>query len=326
MKTFEEIWPELQSELLPLEEKRQDVLGKVKKTRKMLYILLPIAAVLTFLLYGAAGGMAALILGGLMAIGLGVYYYFSSYRYQVEFKEEFKNSVITSIIRGVNPNLSYAPNSHVSMTDYHNSRLYERSVDRYKGEDYVEGVVGETKLRFSELHTEYKTETRDSNGNRRTSWHTIFKGIFMIADSNKHFESETYIIRGGKSDGFFGRIGKALQSKKSRGGERTEMDDPEFNKEFTVYTTDSIEARYLLTPDFMKRMLDLIAYTKAALSASFVDDQLNLAITTAHDFFRPDLNVDLTQPEGLEVFYKELKFLLEIIEVLDLNTRIWSKN
>ncbi len=54
-------------------------------------------------------------------------------------------------------------------------------------------MIGYTAVEFSQVHAQYKTESSrtDSDGHTETDehWHTIFKGIFFIADFNKHFNT-----------------------------------------------------------------------------------------------------------------------------------------
>lgn len=51
----------------------------------------------------------------------------------------------------------------------------------YNGKDFVGGKVVDTDIAFSEVHAEYKTETIDMKGRKRTNWHTIFKGVLFVA-------------------------------------------------------------------------------------------------------------------------------------------------
>ena len=56
------------------------------------------------------------------------------------------------------------------------------------------------------------------------------------------------------------------------------MDDTLFNDEFRVFTDDKVEARYLLTPAFMKRLRELKEKFagEMGVSAAFMDDKFYL--------------------------------------------------
>jgi hypothetical protein len=104
-----------------------------------------------------------------------------------EWSRLFKWRVLTRLVKFVSPELEYHPQRFISEAEFRQSLLYQRDPDRYQGEDLIEGRVGQTALRLSEVHAEYKTEHYDSKGHRRTTWHTLFRGLFIIADFNKHF-------------------------------------------------------------------------------------------------------------------------------------------
>jgi len=128
-----------------------------------------------------------------------------------DFKSNFKNTIIRQIIQYVDPSLSYAAEGMIARGAFEGSTLFKRRIDRYKGEDLVEGQIDKTRIRFSELHAEYKTTTTDSKGRRQTHWHTIFKGLFVIADFNKHFQGRTVVLPD-SAEKLFGRLGQKLQS------------------------------------------------------------------------------------------------------------------
>jgi len=111
-----------------------------------------------------------------------------------KFIADFKSSIIQRIVRFVDENLRYLSSACVSESEFKASRIFRHRIDRYRGDDLVQGRIGKTDVKFSEVHAEYKTETRDSKGNRRTQWHTIFKGLFYIADFNKHIRGEIVIL------------------------------------------------------------------------------------------------------------------------------------
>ncbi len=65
------------------------------------------------------------------------------------------------------------------------SCIFKKYPDRYASEDLVEGKLGATEFKFSEVHAEEKYEIRDSDGKNRTEFSTLFKGLFFVADFNK---------------------------------------------------------------------------------------------------------------------------------------------
>jgi len=241
-----------------------------------------------------------------------------------DFVAEFKRRVIGALVRFHDPSLRYDAAQHVAESQFRASGIFPDRIDRFRGEDCVAGRVGETAVEFSELHAEYKTETRDSKGHRRTQWHTIFKGLFFVADFNKDFKGETVVLPD-VAQRLLGFLGQKLQEMNLRRGDLIKLEDPEFEKEFVVYGTDQIESRYILSTSLMRRILEYKRKTGKALHLSFANSNIYVAITTGRDMFEPRLFRSLVGAETLREYLDDLQMILGIVEDMNLNTRIWTK-
>ncbi len=244
----------------------------------------------------------------------------------------FKWRVISQLVKFISPDLEYLPEQFISEAEFNQSMLFQREPDRYRGEDLIQGKVGQTAIRLSEVHAEYKVEHYDSKGNRYTTWHTLFRGLFIIADFNKHFNGITLVLPD-TEEGLLGWLGQTLQSWSARlgmqPGELVKLEDPEFERAFKVYSTDQIEARYILTPSLMARILRFRELTRSEIRLAFIASQLYLAIPTTHDYFEaPSVFAPtgiLLKPETIGRYLHELQFALAVVDELNLNTRIWTK-
>ena len=226
--------------------------------------------------------------------------------YKQTVKYRLKNTAVPALLSFMDTDISYKPSSYVPVKDFVNSYLYTRYINRYSGEDWFGGQIGETSFMFSKILAERKLEIGEPDEEYYT---TVFDGIFMVADFHKHFEGRTFVHSN--------RFG--LSNKK-----RLVMEDTEFEKHFKVYSTDEVEARYLLSPNMQQRIVTLKKKLNRNINISFVDSCVCIAIPNAEIF---DFNLDenLLESRFLEKFYEELRLFLDIIEDLNLNTRIWSK-
>jgi hypothetical protein len=241
-----------------------------------------------------------------------------------EYVFAFKTMVIEPIIQYISPDLTYAPKSGIPEVQFLATGIFRRRIDRYHGEDLIKGSVGQTRIRFSELHAEYKTETRDSKGHRHTQWHTIFKGLFFIADFNKHFKGRTFVLPD-TAEQLFGRLGQKLQEIGKSHGELIKLEDPDFEREFAVYSTDQVEARYILSPALMRRMREFKRKTGSNVYFSFTGGEVNIGISSARNRFEPKLFSTVLDIELAREFVNDLQLALDVVEDLNLNTRIWTK-
>lgn len=142
--------------------------------------------------------------------------------------------------------------------------------DRSKFEDLVTGKRGDVDFELFEAHLEERRTTTDSKGRTQTTWVTVFQGQCLRLDFHKTFYGKTLVTR---DAGFFNRFGGA------KGLQRASLEDPTFEKIFEVYTTDQVESRYLLTPDFMQKLVDLEAVFKGGkLKAAFEGGEIYVTV------------------------------------------------
>lgn len=240
------------------------------------------------------------------------------------YKLRFKHRIIARLIGFIEQGLQYEPKGLISIEQFRASGIFRSRIDRYRGEDLVYGRVGRTDVRFSEVHAEYKTTSTESKGHTHTHWHTVFKGIFLIADFNKDFRGRTLVLPD-KAERLFGPLGQKLQAIAVPRMELVRLEDPRFERQFVVYGDDQIEARYILTPSLMDRILRLKDRTGRTIYLSFVDSKVYLAISTGENILEPRLSDCQLDPSIIQRYYQQIATLLGIVDDLNLNTRIWSK-
>lgn len=244
---------------------------------------------------------------------------------QKEYRARFKKDVVREVFTLVDGDLAYRPDHKIPHTIYADSELFLKRVDRYRGDDYCSGRHGATDFEFSELHTEYKRTTTDSKGRRRTTWHTIFHGIFFSADFHKHIRSETFVLPD-RSEKWFGKtIGQFFQSKSFGRDDLVKLENPEFEEHFVVYSNDQVDARYILTPDMMRRILDLREKVDKNVALAFKGTRVYVAVSYGRRLFEPRLFRSGIDFEQIEEFHTILDDTLGIVDGLNLNTRIWTK-
>ena len=135
-----------------------------------------------------------------------------------------------------------------------------------------------------------------------------------MADFNKHFNGLTRVVEGG--DGFFEKL--------FAGKSKVSLENPTFEKIFNTYSNDQAEARYILTPKMMEQILLIKEKWNSSVALSFRDNHVFIAITSYYNLFEPNMKqtFDLAHVDRI---FEEIDSCLELIDILDLNTRIWTK-
>jgi hypothetical protein len=237
------------------------------------------------------------------------------------YRSRYKQDVFARVTSALAPGMTYHPQHFIDENYYTGCGLQSSRIDRYSGQDYFEGHVGGTHLIFSEIHAEREESRKDSKGNRRTYWVTVFKGIFFMADFPKHFQGQV-IIEPDVAEATFGWLGRKLQGMSSN---LVRLENPEFEKAFKVRATDQVEARYLLTPSFQDRLLELRKFWGGKIGMSLLRSNLYLAIPNREDWFECSSKVRAGDRAQIERFASQLIAVLNVVNQLDLNTRLWTK-
>lgn len=260
------------------------------------------------------------LLGGIPGFVFTIIYTIRYSNIYSSLKKKFKHEVIGSIVRFLDDGLNYEPKSHIDKTTFHSSKIFLQSIARYRGDDLVYGKTGLTTIQFSEIHAESRTQ--DSKG--RSSYHTIFKGIFFVSDFHKSFQSETIVLPD-TAEKIFGWLGKTFQKMNFTRPQLVNLEDPEFEKEFVVYGTDQVESRYILSTSLASRILDFKEKTGKKVSISFIGNNMFLALPYSKPLFEFGLFTSFFNEEKIFKYFHDLQLLIGIVDELNLNTRIWSR-
>lgn len=309
---------ELVPHLEPLEQRRKEAIGRIARVS----MAVPAAAILlAFVVAQLWPGTNLWIFPPFL--GLFVWFLLAGLTAR-GYNRDFKERIISRIIQFVDPNLQYRQGGYIPESVFISSQMFLANPDRYSGEDLVWGQIGQTAIQFSEVRADECVETTNSKGEREEDWKPIFHGVFFIADFNKHFQGVTVVVPDMGSA--FGRVGRWVQSLAYYGaGKLTQLEDPVFERRFEVYASNDIEARYLLSPKLMARIVDFGNRTGHQISLSFVNANLHVAIRHSKNLFEPRLYRTVLDEEMAREYLEDLLLVVGIVEDLDLNTRIWSK-
>ncbi len=282
----------------------------------------------------AAAAAALAILGALLAAGYGVAaligvcvgaaLVFMVARPAFDtLNTDYKYLVISKLLDSFGSGFTYLPKGGISRDEFNASQLFSTKPNRYSSEDLVTGRIGKTDLKFAEIDAKH-----ESGSGKNRSVKVVFRGIFFTADFHKDFAGATWVVPDFAERTFGSWLGNMLQKANfSRPGQLVKLEDPEFEKLFAVYGFDQVEARYILTPGMMERMVALRKQFNGDLYFAFLHSTVKIAVATRKNLFEAPgrglksyLNFDRVCDH-----YRWLVSLIGIVEALNLNTRIWTK-
>ena len=147
---------------------------------------------------------------------------------------------------------------------------------------------------------------------------TAFKGIIATIAMNKNFMGHTIVKHQPKRKYL---LEQSVPISPIKGMEVVRLEDPLFESKFEVFSTNQIEARYLLTPSFMENILNLNeVFGGTQMQCSFLEEKFFLMIESNEDYFEPgSIFTPLNFTDHIKPLFDEVSFLLQIITTLKLN-------
>ena len=290
------------------------------------YIIKAIISILgPFLLWYFGGGIAYLLgfseavstaVTVVTFIGIFVGVIFAGMRFGLpgitayaNYKAKFKQDVVSEIFKMACPGAEYAPQHGIAKDVFIGCDVFQ---DRgsYSTDDRVRGRIGQTPFEAAEVKREYST---GSGKNSRT--YTVFHGLFFHLDFNKSLSGVTFVQpEQAQSHQIGGRKGMTVAT----------LENPDFEKEFKVWTTNEVEARYILTPAMMEKLLSLRQAAEHPVFLGFRGNRAFLGVHYGRSLFEPGI-ASTTSMASIEEMAEHFSLAEVVVNELDLNTRIWTK-
>ena len=154
-----------------------------------------------------------------------------------------------------------ASDKRISKEYFKKSRLFNLDKLEYNGENFVSFLYDKDKIIFSDIFIyNYKSKTivdsiyRDGKYYKRTITRKIpreiYKGLYIEFPFHKENNSFIYVI----SNDFKSIVKNRINSYLSYFGERVELENMEFEKQYNVYSDNQVQARYILSLSLMEKI------------------------------------------------------------------------
>lgn len=249
----------------------------------------------------------ALVLSFVFGIGI-MYYYYHTKR-----NEKYKTVVMPQLVNAICPGAVYMPKGNLTKDIVTSSKLYDIGFGRhFEQEDFIKGKVGKTDFVYSEIEI-WHTESNGKNSRRVTD----FKGFIFEADFNKNFQELT----------MFSSLGLRLAMQVGLFSDlnRIHLEDVTFDDRYRSYSTNDQEARYILSPALQERIVNMHDIFRQQLhddelEVSFHDGRMLIMVPSSTDRFEVKYTTERVKSDVLA-----LAVMIDIVEMLNLNLRIWTK-
>jgi hypothetical protein len=189
-----------------------------------------------------------------------------------------------------------------------------RMVPSHDRDNFEDMWSGEVDGRSFVLHEAHLEERRGSGKNRR--WVTVFRGAILTIAFDRSFHGTTLLERDKKHRKFFGGEKDYVEF----GGHRLDCADmvhPEFEDMFSVWTDDQVEARYLVHPRYIERLIEVErAFGGQNVRALFKGGELSIVIESGDMFESGSLDPKQDR-ERIETCVTQFMSLVELAAALN---------
>lgn len=247
-----------------------------------------------------------------------------------EYRDFYKGKIIMPLLEAVGQDIVY--NEKASIVEKH-SEL--DSPKLLAAEDLVEMTIDGVSVDFGEI----VVEVDDTDSQKQSETYVV-----CVAAFNKTFKSRTWVMCGHSKVGqVLGRLPKVIRAGVKPNGRVPDkailLDDPGFNQQFSVFTDDEVEARYLLTHTMMEKMLafrqvfPLMSYDfinnkmifqlrSDLIAMETVNERLNIQKMSYYELFDYTLDDDI----GVQTAHHHelIQNIAGLIKLLELDNIIWK--
>lgn len=235
--------------------------------------------------------------------------YYLAWKVKKNFEKKVKEGVIQSFLSFFG-DFRWSMDENISQKELEASGLTD-SITDMTSDDYFEGTYKDTKIIISEV------KLKRSSG-KNTS--TIFEGLFIKVGMNKASKAHTIIVQ---DMTFNNWVEESHLPFDFPDKEKVNLEDPEFEKMFNVFSNDQIEARFILTTAFMQRLKNLKEiYHATSIRASIQGNSILIALPCKKDMFiLGDVKKPVTDSGEVQTLFEEFAAVLSIVDILNLTSK-----
>jgi len=280
------------------EAARQAAVAKFQRWALIGGVLTLVAAALAFTL--AARPQLGLVIAFMGAVLTGIV----AYQPLAKASKELKRQYCTSIAEAMGAQFAVDGFQPPALERFKQMRLLP-SYQRSSFEDLFSGAHKGASYELYEADLKQRRSTGKS-----TSYVTVFRGQIIRLHFPRSFLGVTIVRRDAGMLNAFG--GGDVDGRKL---ERVRLVDPSFEKAFEVWGTDQVEARYLLHPVMMERLIALeSALHGKRIRCAFEDGEVLIAVEGGNLFEPGDMFKPLTDPARARRVVDELASVVRVMD------------
>ena len=231
---------------------------------------------------------------------------FFQYRAAI-FRSGYKPIVMSGLLEYMEGDLTYYPREYISQDTFERSHIFPNTIQRYEGEDYIMGKIGEIFFELCELAIYHKNPIRG----QVERW---FGGIFFHANFNTAFQGRIVMLPRNRRQDFLATI---KYYTRYGGYELTKTGDARFDEEFLVYLDRDAPYKDILTPELIGAINRYHLNSGKEVYASFYNSHFYMAIDEPQNLLQASVWHSNLSFERIVAYYRELLLFTQIVRDFD---------
>ena len=257
---------------------------------------------------------------------LGISLLFNAHKKNKNFAMKIKSDCLSKLLKVFGDIQWQNGKNIINDWDLNRSALFSNFNTRYTDDEFSGSFNG---VPFKICETNL---LQISGSGKSRTYIPVFKGVVIQFKSNKIIRNRTMIATKGDFTAKIAFVvlglicwgGSKISYKDEEKLDEVKLEDPEFCKKFNAYSSDQVEARYLLTTAFIERFQNLnTAFGAKKAKCSFYGDKIMFAISTNKNLFEVgSLFKSLEKPGAVNQFYNELASIYSMIDYFKLDEKV----
>ena len=301
---------------------RQTII-KVSKFISIISYLCIIGLPLGFIFNYALGGRGIwdkLMIAGIITIPVGIINGKMGTKQKKNLKTFIGQYLVKDVIAEKIDIIEYSPNPNTD-SDLIKKCTILPHYDKINCSDYINGTYNGVELTYCDLTLEQEYQDTDDDGHTSTHYKTVFQGHLINLSLKQKIDGFVKIKErrnSKKEKGFFSNVlsGAADVLGIKTKDESIEVENETFNNKFEIKTNNQQMAFYILTPQFMEKIVNADELAHGYTNIEFRGKNAFITINNGHDSFEITKNVisKKTLEKKRQQMRNELNCVLTIID------------
>lgn len=287
-------------------------LMRMEKKRKRLLNLFFLSILFVAVIMGLSFFLDILTVTLFLFIPVGFYMTYLVYQFR-KFKDTFKPNVINLVLDFMDNDVNYGTlkydeNKAIPKKEFLASRIFVTPANEYKGEDYIEGRLGELPFEMCELNVREFSKVR-------TRLNYVFRGVFMHATMNQNILGKILIL----PREFRQYLTRSIKGFNVLGGRSVDdqLGNQNFTEAFLTYATEDAPFRSLLSPEMQQAILEYKQRTKKEIYMSIIGKEIYIAVTEDKDLLEPFIFQSNVSFDLIREFFEDIQLMIQIVAEFD---------